>query len=148
MWRQKFRKLSSLPRSELIDLLTAQRELLAAQLLVWSRPVGRLVDARERGGPSAPTGDSTAAARAALAIGRAAENGVFRPKCLVRAVALNRLLEKRAIPGSRIRVGVRRGSGGFAAHAWVEYDGEVLDDLPEHIGSFTELTEIALRPRG
>ncbi len=80
----------------------------------------------------------------ALAVGRAAEFGVFRPLCLVRAVALNRVLERHGITGSRVRVGVRMRNGRFAAHAWVEYGDRVLGDNEAHVGSFVELSEVRL----
>lgn len=80
----------------------------------------------------------------ALAVGRAAEFGVFRPLCLVRAVALNRMLERHGIKGSRVRVGVRMRNGRFAAHAWVEYGDRVLGDNEAHVGSFVELSEVRL----
>lgn len=80
----------------------------------------------------------------ALAVGRAAEFGVFRPLCLVRAVALNRVLERHGIKGSRVRVGVRMRNGRFAAHAWVEYGDRVLGDNEAHVGSFVELSEVRL----
>jgi hypothetical protein len=80
----------------------------------------------------------------ALAVGRAAEFGVFRPLCLVRAVALNRVLERHGIRGSRVRVGVRMRNGRFAAHAWVEYGDRVLGDNEAHVGSFVELSEVRL----
>jgi hypothetical protein len=84
----------------------------------------------------------------ALAVGRAAENGVFRPLCLVRAVALNRVLERHGIKGSRVRVGVRMRNGRFAAHAWVEYGDRVLGDSEAHVGSFVELSEVRLVDAG
>ena len=80
----------------------------------------------------------------ALAVGRAAEFGVFRPLCLVRAVALNRVLERHGITGSRVRVGVRMRNGRFAAHAWVEYGDRVIGDNEAHVGSFVELSEVRL----
>ncbi len=91
--------------------------------------------------------DSATLSRAealALAVGRAAEFGVFRPLCLVRAVALNRVLERHGIKGSRVRVGVRMRNGRFAAHAWVEYGDRVLGDSEAHVGSFVELSEVHL----
>ena len=80
----------------------------------------------------------------ALAVGRAAEFGAFRPLCLVRAVALNRVLERHGITGSHVRVGVRMRNGRFAAHAWVEYGDRVLGDNEAHVGSFVELSEVHL----
>jgi hypothetical protein len=84
------------------------------------------------------------AERLAVAVSRAGDYGVFRPLCLVRAVALNRLLERSGIRGSRIRIGVRMRRGRFGAHAWVEYGGRVIGDIPEHVESFAELADVRL----
>jgi len=164
--RTHLRKLTRLSPREWADLLEAQLALLLAQFRVWTRPTGRLVShsaesaspapATEPVLPPAPVRVSPAPAarldppvlsRAealALAVGRAAEFGVFRPLCLVRAVALNRVLERHGITGSRVRVGVRMRNGRFAAHAWVEYGDRVLGDNEAHVGSFVELSEVRL----
>lgn len=142
-------KLATLSRREWVDLLRAQVGLLAAQVLVWTRPTGRLVS---------PSSEAVAAAaqsavepalmdraqQLGLAVSRAGDYGVFRPLCLVRAVAVHRMLEAHGIRGSRIRVGVRMRRGRFGAHAWVEYGGRVIGDNIEHVGSFAELAEVHL----
>ena len=164
--RTHLRKLTRLSRREWADLLEAQFALLLAQFRVWTRPTGRLVShSAEPAPPASPTEpaapsvslDEPAHAQArldapvlpraealALAVGRAAEFGVFRPLCLVRAVALNKVLERHGITGSRVRVGVRMRNGRFAAHAWVEYGDRVLGDNEAHVGSFVELSEVRL----
>jgi hypothetical protein len=133
---------------ELAELLRAQVALLTAQVTVWTKPVGQLV-ANDQGG--APDGSPSAGApgeiepeavRVALAINRAAAYGLFRPLCLVRAVALHRSLESRGLRGSHIRVGVRRQRGKFAAHAWVEYKQQILGDREEHVGTFATLDDL------
>src|SRR5581483_7029840 len=89
-------KLAKLSPPEWLELAEAQIALLSAQLLVWTRPTGRLVagTAPERAPAEPPTGSpDPRATRWALAVARAAEHGLFRPYCLVRAVALHRLLE-------------------------------------------------------
>lgn len=148
MSRALLRKLARLSRTEWIELFQAQAALLWAQLLVWTRPTGQLVDR------STPTASAAAAEpateldprayRLALAVSRAAEHGVFRPLCLVRAVALNRMLEARDIRGSRIRIGVKRTDGHFIAHAWVEWGTIVLGDMDAHVNRFTQLADVHL----
>ncbi|HET7550754.1 MAG TPA: lasso peptide biosynthesis B2 protein [Gemmatimonadaceae bacterium] len=171
--RTHLRKLTRLSRREWADLLEAQLALLLAQFRVWTRPTGRLVSHSAETAPTTPATapaapfisisepvtspsepvsssvrvDPPVLSRAealALAVGRAAEFGVFRPLCLVRAVALNRVLERHGISGSRVRVGVRMRNGRFAAHAWVEYGDRVLGDNEAHVGSFVELSEVRL----
>jgi len=150
MQRSLLRKLAGLSRTEWVDLFQAQAALIWAQLLVWTRPTGKLVDSSAP--PTAALPDaltpttelSPRAYQLALAISRAAEHGVFRPLCLVRAVALNRMLEARDIRGSRIRIGVRRVGGRFTAHAWVEHGDVVLGDLDAHVNRFAQLADVRL----
>ena len=143
-----FSKLLRLPRSERADLVAAQGALLAAWLRVATRRRGHLVGLPdERTVPGARPPDERALARArglALAVTRAASHGVFRPQCLVRAVALKHLLDARGLGGGRVQIGVRTRQGAFAAHAWVEFGGEVLGDRPEHVGTFAPLPHVTV----
>jgi hypothetical protein len=82
------------------------------------------------------------ARRLGLAIVRAARFGVFRPQCLVRSVALSRMLTSRGIDGAVVKIGVRRAGGEFLAHAWVELAGETIGDADEHVGTFVQLTNL------
>lgn len=153
MTRERLRKLAKLSPREWVDLAQAQLELIAAQVLVSTRPTGRLVSSDERpatshaGASAAPAATLPLDPRAehlALAVSRAADYGIFRPLCLVRAVAINRMLERRGIHGSRIRIGVRVRRGRFMAHAWVEYGDRVIGDSEAHVDSFAELTDVKL----
>jgi hypothetical protein len=129
----------------LLDLLQAQWLLVWAQFLIWVLPRGRLL----RGAASVATGteqagvDTVLARRLALAIARAAEHGVSRPACLVRAVALNRMLCKRGIEGGQVRIGVRMRGGTFAAHAWVELGDLILGDEEWHVSTFTTVEDLS-----
>src|SRR6185503_9746550 len=110
-------------------------------MIVRRRRIGSLATPASK----ASAADSTRlpeARRLALAIIRAARFGVFRPQCLVRSVALSRMLEDRGIDGALVRVGVRRANGEFLAHAWVELAGEILGDADDHVGSFVPLTNL------
>ncbi|HKW09044.1 MAG TPA: lasso peptide biosynthesis B2 protein [Gemmatimonadaceae bacterium] len=124
----------------------AQLDLLVARFLLWRRPIGKLVVCSEVGvSPQRLTFNARAEAElVALAIDRAARLGVFRPSCLVRALALHRSLERRGIVGSIVRIGVRRSADALLAHAWVEHDGVVLGDTPAMVGNFTVLTQARL----
>lgn len=140
----RLRKLAALRGGEVGELAHAQWALICAQVVVWTRPVGKLATPADSGAePIAPPPEMQArAARLALAVGRAAENGVFRPLCLVRAVALQRMLEQKELKGSRIRIGVQRRGERFAAHAWVEYGPLLLGDAEWHVRRFTPLTDV------
>lgn len=49
--------------------------------------------------------------------------------CLKKSLVLWGLLRRQGIE-SELRIGVQKESGNFAAHAWVEYEGFVLNDSP------------------
>jgi hypothetical protein len=157
---------------DLLDVAVAELSLARAQWLVWTRPVGRLVDPgrnhRIAGGSVAGTaaerasvpddtdrdsaradadreaapGETERAARWARAVVRASRYGVAEPQCLVRAVALQRLLRSHSVAGSTIRIGVRWNDGAFIAHAWVEYEGAVLGDTAANTASFAPLADV------
>lgn len=143
------RRLARLSAREWLDVAEAQFELLVSKTIVATRRTGQLVSRA----PLDPFGDTAASApstvnvdprpeQLALAIGRAAENGVFRPLCLVRAVALKRLLDRHGFEGSMVKIGVRMSRGRFAAHAWVAYNDQILGDQEWHVKSFAELDEV------
>jgi hypothetical protein len=135
--------LASLPLSELADLLRAQAALGAAQARVLARPRGRLV-AHESVRATDDTVDPATRRRAdalMLAVRRAAEFGLFRPKCLVQSLALQSLLCREGIAGSLVRIGVRRDDRGFAAHAWVELAGAPLGERRDLLETLRPLTD-------
>ena len=138
---RRLRKLGSLSGAAWRDLVAAQVALLRAQWRVWRAPTGTLV-ARAPAADSAGPGDRDRAHAVALAVSRAAEHGLFRPFCLVRALALQSLLTARGIQGSSVRVGVRRHHGEFTAHAWITWHGEVLGDSPTHVARFVEVEDL------
>jgi hypothetical protein len=98
-----------------------------------------------RGSATRPDEDTARRARRlADAIGVVSLHGAFRPNCLVRSLALSRLLESEQIAGWHVRIGVRERTGRFEAHAWVELGTEVLADSSEHVASFQPLTDVRL----
>ena len=60
-------------------------------------------------------------------IAAAARYGGVRANCLARSEALWWLLWRQGI-ASDLRIGVSKSHGDFAAHAWVEWKGRVLND--------------------
>ena|SRR5689334_18559951 len=137
-----------LSASDLLRFAWAQLELLRAQVIVWRRPIGRLIAESPAQLESARQERSNTvdqhAARIAQAVDRAARRGVFRPKCLVRSMALHRMLERHGIQGSVIRIGVRREGDDLLAHAWVECKGVTLIDSPSAVAAFSRLTDARL----
>jgi hypothetical protein len=142
------RALTGLSVHEWIDVIAAQVALLVAQFRVHTEPTGSLAADLSVAPPAAEQEtDATPpvcreARQLARAIRRAADHGIFRPKCLARSVALHQMLERRGVTGSRIRVGVRMNEGRFEAHAWVELNGCVLGDRAARTSAFTHLADV------
>ena len=120
--------------------MRAQIALIRAQREMRSMPTGDLV--REETAPVgvSVSGHAEAVRRIALAVNRAAEYGVFRPKCLVKSRALRQMLDSAGVIGAQVRVGVQLSGGRFLAHAWVEYGGEVVGDDPAYVARFNPIT--------
>lgn len=144
-----FRKIRRLGFQGGLDLLEAQRALLRARRALKSRPRGELIrpvgEAGDAAAWAAPL-DSTRIARLdriAVAVRRASDYGVFRPTCLVRAIALEELARRHAIDEAVVRVGVRRREGVFEAHAWLELSGTVVGDTRTNVAGFTVLDDFS-----
>jgi Transglutaminase-like superfamily len=61
------------------------------------------------------------------AVNLAARHTVLPVTCLTRSMLLNWLLHRQGV-ASELRIGVQINGGVFAAHAWVEFDGEPVND--------------------
>lgn len=145
------RSILSLGLRDWRDLWRAQWALIVAQRLVRKRAPGQLTARNEVALPSRGDAfsDPPASERAHLlgtAIRRAAMYGVFRPACLVRAIALRRMLEAAGIRGAVIRVGVKQSEEGMLAHAWVELDGDVIGDSVANVRGYAPLSELSVVP--
>jgi len=139
-WYRIPAKLVRLPKSEMRDLVLAQWAVLWAQVAVWVRPRGELLSMTSDGGDE--WGGVEARARALdLAVHRVVRFGLLRSHCLVRALALHRLLRRDGIRGSRVRIGVRVTESGFSAHAWVVWGSTVLSDQLHQVGQFATITD-------
>jgi hypothetical protein len=85
--------------------------------------------------------DGDEGARAQLAsrmVNAAARHGWKRATCLEKSLALWWLLLREGIPSS-VRIGARKASGRFEAHAWVEWEGVALNepsDAHRHYATF------------
>lgn len=150
-WLRRVRRFFQVSQRDRWRLLLAQYRLLEARVLIWLRPSGRLLAAQPAAGPAHTRGRRADLPAGVVdletAVMRAARHGVFHPTCLTRALALHRLLDGAGHRGSIIRVGVRRQSGHFQAHAWVELEGVVLGDEADHVGGFVELSDARMLPK-
>ena len=59
----------------------------------------------------------------------ACRNHFCRAECLHRSLVLYRLLRRRGVPVD-LCIGVRKDNGDFSAHAWLEYNRQVLKESP------------------
>src|SRR5690606_6286359 len=130
-------------------LAEAQWALAGAAATVRRAPRGRIVEtltAGSEGAGQARPEDGARVEEIALAVDRVARLGLGRPLCLVRSLALHRLLVREGVPGSRIRFGVRMESSVFEAHAWVEWNGEVVGEPAEWVRRFQPFSEVPAGP--
>lgn len=152
------------------DAIAAQIALLRAAWDIRTRRTGGLLSSLPESGNSstpdpAPTAgrrgyhereerrrrsesgsDLAEARRVGDAVCYVATRGLIRPRCLVQALALKRLLDRRGLTGGRIRVGVREEGGELLAHAWVDFRGHVVGDFPEHVQRYTDFRGLLVRP--
>lgn len=141
------RKLFSLTPREFADLIVAQWYLLAALWTVRHRPKGGLLRALPDGQPAGGVRDDARLERLAVAVDRVARFGLFRPTCLVRAVALERQIRRANAGPAVVRVGVSQVAGKLLAHAWIELEGQVIGDEQARVRRFTPLHDFsALAP--
>lgn len=109
-----------------IRLAEARGAVWAARLLVSRGWIDWALLPRTSAPPSASLVEALAARVNLVMQAQSGGNG-----CLVRAVAVALLLNRRRYP-IQVRVGCRSNSGGMEAHAWIEVDGRVIvGDLPD-----------------
>lgn len=139
------RRIQRLTLEEIRAAAVAQAYLVRAWWYLRTARRGGLVAAE-----APPLRPATAAAlreaeRIGLAVDRAARYGLIRTTCLVRSVAMRRMLERAGIGEAALRVGVRRGAGGFGAHAWVEVGGRPLGNDGVRAHAFQIVDDINVR---
>ncbi len=138
-----------LSAQDLAGVGRAQWSLVRARLSLVLTPRGRLLaTVTAAGAAPGPSGDAIARARrVALGVDRAAEYGLFTPTCLVRAIALERLLIREGVAGAVVRIGARQRGGRPQMHAWIEIGGVVIGERPEVAGTFTPLHDFTATRR-
>jgi len=127
-------------------LLTAPAALLATWLSLRLRGYRATLD---RARPAHASGlDGAAelqiARETAYAMSAAIKYGPWRPRCLLRSLTLVRYLGRRGISPT-LRIGLPAGQAalnpgsapGFAAHAWVEHEGVVLNDRADVAAAYS-----------
>ena len=71
--------------------------------------------------------EGLSAASIARLVAIAARHGPFRARCLSASLTLESLLRRYGLEGE-LRLGVRRHDGRIEAHAWIEHDGQALNE--------------------
>jgi hypothetical protein len=66
----------------------------------------------------------------AAAVNASSRYGLFRGACLQRSLVLSYLLHRRGTPHELV-IGADLNEKGFNAHAWVECEGQVINDEPD-----------------
>ena len=133
-----------------LDVALGALAVLRARRLVADRPIGALVRKSGQTVPEAPKeippmADRDCGQRWGAAVDRAMKWIPGDSACLVRASALQQLVVTRGLPRAEVRIGVRRGPGGFEAHAWVEQDGMPIAEPVTLRGAFSSLDGVTLR---
>ena len=133
-----------------LDVVVAATAVLRARRAVARRPVGGLVGRSTSPQLPAVTDvltltDRQRGERWGVAVDRALRWLPGDAACLVRASALRDLVVAHGLPRAAVRIGVRRGTSGFEAHAWVEQDGIPIAEPVSLRGAFSSLDGVTLR---
>ena len=137
-WRV-LQRVAGLTAREIADLALAQQQLCLAWWIVRRRGTGCLLHRAPESDTSAVRRGDQWIVRMATAVDRVARLGLFRPTCLIRSIALERLIDRAGCGGAIVRVGVLRQGDTLLAHAWIELDDRVIGDEPAFVRRFTPL---------
>ena len=74
----------------------------------------------------------------AWAINLAGRHHAVRARCLLLSLTLHHWLRREGLP-SRLRIGVRKEGSALLAHAWVELNGQVVNDTAAAVAAFAPL---------
>jgi hypothetical protein len=85
-----------------------------------------------------PADAAMEAARVARLVSVAAHRGPYRANCLRQALVAWWLLGRRGV-ATNLVIGVRKDEQGFAAHAWVEFNGDVIIGGADSRGRFQSM---------
>jgi hypothetical protein len=130
----------------LIPMYTLELRLLGARRLTRHR-VRSAGTPAGRGMPRPGDGDIARARRMQRLVEIAAHHGVTSGSCLSRSLTLLALLERAGIEGE-LRIGVSSPAREFAAHAWVEHRGVVLNDGDDVDRRYTPIGAMPARDAG
>lgn len=120
------------------SLMTLSLVRLSLVLFGLGRTV-RVIRRLDRGRAACAAHDVATARGVEASVAKAAALFPGRALCLEQSLTLYTLLRRSSV-AARLRLGVQ--SYPFAAHAWVEADGEPLNDIAEHIAFYVSLEDL------
>ena len=142
MIRTRIRQLENLTYEEWLLLVTALvlLPLIAVALhLTGFRRTHQLMSLFSgKGSPETPRQETPLpnAGQVARMVTVAANYGPYRANCMKKSMLIWWLLKRRAIH-TEIRIGICKHPSELQAHAWVEFDGKVLNDRQNIAEQFT-----------
>ena len=133
----------NLSRPEWADLIAAAPRLVLAWALLPLLGIARTRRWTNRAGLTGRAAEPFDAAtwrRRAVALRRI---GARLPgcRCLARSITLSAWLTRRG-HANQLHIGITGTHATLRSHSWVESHGQILDDTPENIGQFKQITEI------
>jgi hypothetical protein len=145
-----WRKLRTLPRGSMRDLASAGFWVLVSNVALRCISLAHLQQALLRiEHAHANTIDAAHAQHLSRLLDIAAHRLPVRSTCLTRSLALAWMLRRRGA-AAHVRIGVRFASGTLDAHAWVELDGQPVNDRADVSTRFAAFDQIvpaaAFRP--
>jgi hypothetical protein len=127
----RFQRLSAFERGVVLEaaggLLATWLGLRLIGFRRWERVLAVFAPPANATGLAPAPAEQEFALRIARMEAAAARNVLFRTNCLEQSLVLWWLLRRRGIVAD-LRIGARKDSGRFEAHAWVEYGAQVLND--------------------
>jgi len=123
-------KLRSLDADEWRVLAEAALLIPVVRMRLRIFGLARLLAARQSPSRSARESSDLPPRRVAALVVAASNRFPLHASCLARSLVLDRLLRARGF-APELRIGVRVERGGLDAHAWIECDGQPLDDAPD-----------------
>ena len=125
----RFGKLTALERGTLFRALLLLPAIGLGLRVLGFRKVQAMLHNYRVAGSCEPAPNSTLkiALTATSMVSIAARRGFYRASCLPKSLMLAHLLRRQGIAAD-LRVGVRKVAGALEAHAWVEHNGQPLND--------------------
>ncbi len=148
----KLAKLKAMSGNERRWLMQAWMLLPVVKVLLWQIGYRRTLANLERWLPLQPGNPGTAnhkTQQQAITLGRlvnmAANHSPFVINCLPRSLVLCGMLRRAGLT-AELRIGVQKESDAFAAHAWVEYGGQALNENTTVVADYSPFAESFVLP--